>query len=74
MALYETMFSQFNIPTSQLLFTTFDFASRESSRNVHVINGFDLNVLNDESLTHHPFLHAFRESSSSCYVAESSLC
>lgn len=39
MSLYETMFNQFSIATSQLLFTAFDFESKEKRENVcHVIN------------------------------------
>lgn len=39
MALYETMFSQFDITVSQLLVTSFDFTSPERRRNVqHVIS------------------------------------
>jgi delta-1-pyrroline-5-carboxylate synthetase len=39
MSLYETMFSQFDITTSQLLLTSSDFASPERRRNIqHVIS------------------------------------
>src|SRR5689334_16707885 len=37
MSLYETMFSQFNITTSQLLLTAFDFTSPERRRNVQYV-------------------------------------
>lgn len=39
MSLYETMFSQYDIPVSQVLLTAFDFTSSERRRNVqHVIS------------------------------------
>lgn len=39
MALYETMFSSYDVATSQLLVTAFDFTSEERRRNVqHVIS------------------------------------
>lgn len=39
MSLYETMFNQFDVSTSQLLVTSFDFTSPERRRNVqHVIS------------------------------------
>jgi delta-1-pyrroline-5-carboxylate synthetase len=39
MSLYETMFNQFDITTSQLLVTAFDFASVERRKNIkHVIS------------------------------------
>ncbi len=34
MSLYETMFNQFDIPTSQILVTAFDFTSPERRRNI----------------------------------------
>jgi delta-1-pyrroline-5-carboxylate synthetase len=37
MSLYETMFSQFNVTTSQLLLTAFDFTSPERRRNVQYV-------------------------------------
>ena len=37
MTLYETMFSQFDITTSQLLVTAFDFTSPERRRNVQYV-------------------------------------
>lgn len=37
MSLYETMFSQFNVTTSQLLLTAFDFTSPERRRNVQFV-------------------------------------
>lgn len=35
-SLYETMFSQYDVPTSQILLTSFDFASPERCENVQV--------------------------------------
>lgn len=37
MSLYETMFSQFDITTSQLLVTSFDFTSPERRRNIQYV-------------------------------------
>lgn len=37
MSLYETMFTQFDITTSQLLVTAFDFTSPERRRNVQYV-------------------------------------
>lgn len=37
MSLYETMFSQFDITTSQLLVTSFDFTSPERRRNIRYV-------------------------------------
>ena len=37
MSLYETMFSQFDITTSQLLVTSFDFTSIERRRNIQYV-------------------------------------
>ena len=37
MSLYETMFSQFDVTTSQLLVTAFDFTSPERRRNVQYV-------------------------------------
>lgn len=37
MSLYETMFNQFDIPTSQVLLTAFDFTSPERRRNVQYV-------------------------------------
>ena len=35
MSLYETMFNQYDVATSQLLVTSFDFTSPERSKNIH---------------------------------------
>ena len=37
MSLYETMFNQFDITTSQLLVTAFDFTSPERMRNIQQV-------------------------------------
>lgn len=37
MQLYETMFQQFDIPTSQILVTAFDFTSPERRRNIQYV-------------------------------------
>ena len=45
MSLYETMFNQYDVATSQLLVTAFDFTSPERRKNVQVLEIFDLEAL-----------------------------